>query len=106
MEIYKLDHSVVRTNWQPSSEPPVTDGEYLVVTEVNGMLRMKTARYCDCMEDLGWMWTSVKPVWYHTDENLFYHQDNVLFWAPMPEWPKELESDIQNGRSAAHYPVS
>ena len=37
MEMYRLDHSMIRTNWQPASDPPVTDGEYLVVINADGM---------------------------------------------------------------------
>jgi hypothetical protein len=85
--------------WYPASEYPPEDGSYLAIVRKDGCLRMAIVQYADYAEDVGWIWTSPRPVWYHTESYRICVGDEVLYWAYPPDWPTQIKNGgNENGK--------
>lgn len=92
MADHLLAHGVTVQRWIPASDPPKEDGEYIVCFEWNDFgKRGRTVGRCDFDTEVGF-YELVEQIddTYRKDP-----RDDVTYWMPLPEPPKEDDYGIR-----------
>ena len=92
----KIAIAKANPGWTPASDPPETEGQYLIAFKCYGSYVRDTACYSKNLYKVdSFNFRNRKgPGWYNCDSEAGYYEcSNVRYWMPLPELPEQREGE-------------